>query len=151
MRNRISGALAFACALFLPALAIAQVVIDAPRGTAVAATGVAYGARDSTATFVDATHGLPSLVLPTSNAVISFQQTCTTSAVALTSAVYSNGFVITALTSNTGTAYIGGSGVTTSAGYPLKPGQSIAYGAANASQAYLICDGTTDKIAVTGN
>jgi hypothetical protein len=88
---------------------------------------------------------------PTTAAVASAQQTCTTSAVQLPNQAYTNGFVATALTTNTGTVYIGGSGVTTSTGYPLKPGQSIAYNAANSNQAYLICDGNSDKITITGN
>jgi hypothetical protein len=92
---------------------------------------------------------------PTTAAVASAQQTCTSSAVALPSQAYTNGFIITAQTTNVGVAYIGGSGVTTSTGYPLKPGQSIAYNAANSNQAYLICDSAaataSDKIAITGN
>jgi hypothetical protein len=94
---------------------------------------------------------LPTQSLPTAAAVASFQQTCTTSAAPLTSATYTNGYVITASSSNTGTVYIGGSTVTTSTGYPLSPGQSISYGAANSNQAYMICANTTDKVAVTGN
>ncbi|CAL4866743.1 hypothetical protein MMA231_00987 [Asticcacaulis sp. MM231] len=86
-----------------------------------------------------------------SHAVVSFQQTCTTSAVALAANDFSNGFVVTALSTNTGTVYIGGSGVSASTGYPLVAGQSIAYGAANASQGYIICTNAADKVGVTGN
>lgn len=88
---------------------------------------------------------------PTTNPVVSAQQTCTASAVALPNTTYSNGFIITALSANTGTAYLGGSGVTTGTGYPLLAGQSMAYNAANSNQAYLICSNTTDIIAITGN
>ncbi len=88
---------------------------------------------------------------PTPNPVVSAQQTCTTSAAALSSQAYSNGFFVTALTTNSSTVYVGGAGVTTNAGYPLVPGQSSAYNAANSNQASIICLNTTDKVAITGN
>ena len=82
---------------------------------------------------------------------ISFQQTLTTSAVALATNTYAVGIVITSLSTNTGTVYVGASGVTTSTGYPLVAGQSISYSVSNSNLVYIIGTNGTDKVAVTGN
>ena len=79
------------------------------------------------------------------------QQTLTTSAVALTANALQNGIVITALPANTGTVYVGASGVTTSTGYPLAAGQSISFAVSNASGIFIIGTNATDKIAFAGN
>ena len=84
-------------------------------------------------------------------ALTSFQQTTTTGDVALASHTYQNGVVLTALSSNAGTVYVGGSGVTTGAGYPLAPGQSISYGVANSNQVHIIGSDAAEVVAVTGN
>lgn len=83
--------------------------------------------------------------------VVSFQQTAATSAAALQGNTFTNGVVCTAKTSNTGTIYVGGSGVTTAAGYPLSAGQSISYGVGNSNQISIIGTNTTDVLACTGN
>ena len=83
--------------------------------------------------------------------IYSGQQTVTTSAVALPSQALANGVVITAATANTGTVYVGPSGVTSSTGYPLAAGQSISYALANLSSIYIIGTNTTDAVAFTGN
>ncbi len=87
----------------------------------------------------------------TSQTVVALQQTCTTSAVQFSTNTLTNGVVIKALTTNTGTAYIGPAGVTTSTGFPLKAGEAISYAVANTNQLYLICSGSSDVIAATGN
>ena len=86
-----------------------------------------------------------------STSPISFQQTLTTSAAALTANAYTVGIVITSLSTNTGTVYVGASGVTTSTGYPLVAGQSISYSVSNSNLVYIIGTNGTDKVAVTGN
>ena len=75
----------------------------------------------------------------------------TTSAVALPSQALANGVVITAATANTGTVYVGPSGVTSSTGYPLAAGVSISYAVANLSSIYIIGTNGTDVVAFTGN
>lgn len=87
----------------------------------------------------------------TGTALVSFQQTCTTSAVQFPSNTFSNGFVVKKI-SGTGTAYIGPSGETTSTGYPLASiGEAISYGGNNSNLAYLICSDSATVVAVTGN
>jgi len=82
--------------------------------------------------------------------IYSAQQTVTASATALTSQALSNGIVITAKSTNTGTTYVGPSSVTTSNGYALLPGQSISYGVTNANAVWIV--GTaSDVVFVTGN
>ena len=83
--------------------------------------------------------------------IYSGQQTLTTSAAALPSHALANGVVITAETTNTGTVYVGPSGVTTSTGYPLVAGQSISYAINNLSSIYIIGTNGTDVVAFTGN
>ncbi len=84
-------------------------------------------------------------------AAVALRQTSTTSAVALPSNALSNGVIVKALSTNSGTAYIGPAGVTTSNGYPLAAGEAISYGVANTNQLYLIGSDATQIIAVTGN
>lgn len=86
-----------------------------------------------------------------SAALVSYQQTTTASAVQMASNALANGIVCQALTTNTGTDYIGPSGVTTGTGYPLVAGQAISYGVANSNQLYLIGSNTSDVVACTGN
>ena len=81
----------------------------------------------------------------------SFQQTTTTSAVALATNSYKLGIVITALTTNGGTVYVGGSGVTTGTGYALVAGQSISYAVNNSNLVYILGSDATQVVAVTGN
>jgi len=81
----------------------------------------------------------------------SFQQTMTTSGVALTSNTYAVGIVIKALSTNTGTVFIGGSGVTSSTGYPLLAGEAISYSVNNSNLVYAGSTVSGDKVAVTGN
>ena len=83
--------------------------------------------------------------------IYSGQQTLTTSAAALPSQALANGVVITAKTTNTGTVYVGPSGVTTATGYPLPAGQSISYAINNLSSIYIIGTNGTDVVAFTGN
>lgn len=87
----------------------------------------------------------------TSGAVVSFHQTTTASAVALGSHTYTNGIVIQALTANSLAICTGGTGVTTSTGYCLSPGQAISYGVANSNQVFIVGSNTSDIVQVTGN
>jgi len=83
--------------------------------------------------------------------IIAARQTATTSAVALPSTALVNGINLTSLANNTGTIYIGSSGVTTSTGYPLVGGQSMSYAVTNLNAIYMIGTNTTDVLAYTGN
>jgi len=87
--------------------------------------------------------------LPTT--LFAAQQTVSTTAAALGSNVLTNGVVITADPANAGTVWVGKVGVTTSTGYSLAPGQSIAYAISNSNAIYIIGSNLTDKVAYTGN
>jgi hypothetical protein len=98
------------------------------------------------------TSGAPLNTQPANPSTIySNQQTATTTAAALPSQALTNGVVLTAGSSNTGTIYIGPSGVTTSTGYPLAAGQSVSYAVSNLNAIYMIGANTTDVLAFTGN
>ena len=82
--------------------------------------------------------------------IYSAQQTVTASATALSSQALSNGIVIKARSTNTGTTYVGPSSLTTANGYALLPGESISYGVTNANAVWIV--GTaSDVVYVTGN
>lgn len=86
----------------------------------------------------------------------SFQVTLTASVAALPSHAYVNGVTCSAGTANTATIFVGGSGVNTTVGtggtgYPLGPGQSIAYAVNNSNLLYIIDTNTSDTLACTGN
>jgi len=83
--------------------------------------------------------------------IYSAQKTCAVTAAALTAHALVNGVVLSSLSTNTGTVYVGPSGVTVSTGYPLVPGEKISYGVTNTSAVFIICTNATDVVAVTGN
>lgn len=83
--------------------------------------------------------------------VYSAQQTATASAAALASRALANGLICKALSTNTGTIYVGPSGVTSATGYPLAAGEAVSFGVTNASAVYLLDSVTTDKLACVGN
>jgi len=90
----------------------------------------------------------PSGTTGTTSAVVNVgQQTSNTSAVQLssTSTVPTNGIVIEALIGNAAVVYIGGSGVTTSTGFQLSPGQSLTL-TCNLNTIYVIGSNATDKV-----
>jgi hypothetical protein len=62
-----------------------------------------------------------------------------------------NGLVIKAPASNTGTVYIGSSGVTSANGYPLSPGEAVSYGPTSAANIYALDSTTTDILVCTGS
>lgn len=82
--------------------------------------------------------------------IVAFQQAVTASAVVLaTNSVH--GFCVKALATNTITVYVGPSGVTTSTGYPLAPGDSVCYQGSNTNVAYVIASTTGASVGVSGN
>ncbi len=92
--------------------------------------------------------GSGALAVGTASAVVNVgQQTSNTSAVQLsaTSTVPTNGIVIEALIANAAVVYIGGSGVTTSTGFQLSPGQSLTL-TCNLNTIYVIGSNATDKV-----
>ena len=92
--------------------------------------------------------GSGALAIGTASAVVNVgQQTSNTSAVQLSasSTVPTNGIVIEALIANAAVVYIGGSGVTTSTGFQLSPGQSLTL-TCNLNTIYVIGSNATDKV-----
>ncbi len=85
------------------------------------------------------------------SSVLNNQQTATASAVALPGNVLKNGVIVQALSTNTGTIYVGGSGVTAGNGYPLAAGQQVPLNVANTNLIYMLGTNTSDKIAWIGN
>lgn len=88
---------------------------------------------------------------PLPAAPVTGQQTLTTAAVALPASALQNGLIVTALTANSGTVYIGAAGVAVITGYPLSPGQSMSFAVANASGVSIIGTNATDRVAYSGN
>jgi hypothetical protein len=81
--------------------------------------------------------------------LIGFQQAVTATAVALASNS-SHSFCVEALSANTISVYVGPSGVTTSSGAQLQPGQSICWTLSNTNLVYVIASTTGASVAVTG-
>lgn len=86
----------------------------------------------------------------TSNPVNVGQQTSNTSAVQLSAAstVPTNGIIVQAISTNTASIFIGGSGVTTSTGFELQAGQAAPF-TANLNTLYVIGSNNTDKVCWT--
>jgi len=142
----------------LPSITIANTSFGATQATAsslnatVAGTGTFAVQAAQSGTWNVALNNSSNTIGYISNptTIYSAQQTVTASATALTSQALSNGIVITAKSTNTGTTYVGPSSVTTSNGYALLPGQSISYGVTNANAVWIV--GTaSDVVFVTGN
>lgn len=76
------------------------------------------------------------------------QTTSNTSAVQLQagSIAAKNGMLVQALSTNTASVFIGGSGVTTSTGYELVAGQAVPFTASNVNVLYVIGANNTDKV-----
>ena len=113
-------------------------------------TGISAGTTAGTIIF--RTQAPPMIAQSTNVGTISAvvnvgQQTSNTSAVQLsaTSTVPTNGIVIEALIANAAVVYIGGSGVTTSTGFQLSPGQSLTL-TCNLNTIYVIGSNATDKV-----
>lgn len=85
------------------------------------------------------------------------QKAVTGSAAAIAaSQALSNGVVVTARLENTGSVWVGGSGVTvtdngTGNGYRLSPGQSVAIAVNNLASVYVIGPGTSEIVYFVGN
>jgi hypothetical protein len=84
-------------------------------------------------------------------AVLTNQVAVTATAAAIGSGALSNGVVITALSTNALTVYVGPAGVTTANGYPLLPGQSISFGVTNLNAVFCIASSTGSSLAYAGN
>jgi hypothetical protein len=94
---------------------------------------------------------IPATTQPTGfGALVQFQQAVTASAVALSSNA-THQFCVKALPTNALAVYVGGSGETTSTGYPLQPGDWICYQLSNSNLVYVIASSTGSSVAVTGN
>jgi hypothetical protein len=130
-------------------LAAAALVIG--LGLACPASSQTY--RDSGGTilpgFVPIAPGIGPIVNQPS--FVANHQTATTSAAALPAQALVNGATVYALTTNVGIIYIGPSGVTTSTGWPLNPGDKMSFGVTNLSALYMVGQNTTDVLAYAGN
>jgi len=76
------------------------------------------------------------------------QTTSGTTAVQLTATSISmtNGILVQALSTNTASVFIGGTGVTTATGFELQPGQAVPFTAANITSLYVVGSNTSDKV-----
>lgn len=94
---------------------------------------------------------LPNPVLPTTP--LTGQKTSTGTAVAIssTSQPLVNGVIVQALSTNAGLVYIGGSGVTSSTGFQLQPGQATSTAVANLNEVYVISVSSGDGICFIGS
>lgn len=90
--------------------------------------------------------GQPSTVTP-----YTAQQTSTTGAVSLPTKALANGAVVKALSTNTGTVYIGPAGVTAATGYPLLAGEAISFAVGNLNQLFIIGSDATQVVAIAGS
>lgn len=84
----------------------------------------------------------------TSSAVVNVgQQTSNTTAVQLSasSTIPTNGIIVQAISTNTASVFIGGSGVTTSNGFELQAGQSAPF-TSNLNTLYVIGSNASDKV-----
>lgn len=82
--------------------------------------------------------------------VIVFQQTIGTSESQLTSNAISLSVTIKALNGNSGTIYVGTTGVTSSTGFELGAGESISLAVDNTNRLYAIASVAGQKISVMG-
>lgn len=76
------------------------------------------------------------------------QTTSGTTAVQLdaSSIASTNGILVQALSTNTASVFIGGSGVTTSTGFELQAGQAVPFTCNNITNLYVVGSNTTDKV-----
>lgn len=114
---------------------------------------LAFGALD-TATLVTATVGLPTAPVSAVASAIADHNQVTVGASAVqinaSSVALSWGVTVKADDANSGTVYVGKSGVTTSTGFPLGAGQSIDIPVANVNAVYVIASGAGQHIAYLG-
>lgn len=97
---------------------------------------------------VAATSRVHTLVAPAQCDLASFPDvTATGSAVALSAAACVQ-VVVKALDSNTTNVRVGDALITTSRGYPLTPGESVAIGTSNTSKVYVIAESGSPVVAV---
>jgi len=149
--------IALAATLAAVSLASAQTYLDS-KGTAVPGFTPLVGCSTggSCAGPASAANPLPTQSVNPST-IYSAQISCsgaTSAAQALPSQALINGVVLTAGKADTGVIYLGPSGETASAGYPIGNTQNAAsasYGATNLSAIYYLCTVATDVLLVTGN
>jgi len=122
-------------------------------GTSVTVTGRATNAVHSgkiikLATSSNTIGSIANTSFGTTSATVNVgQKTSNTSAQQLSasSTVPTNGILVQALSTNTASVFIGGSGVTTSNGFELQPGQAVPF-TANLNTLYVIGSNATDKV-----
>jgi hypothetical protein len=88
-----------------------------------------------------------------SSSPFAFQQTTATTVggAALASNAATQGVLIKALASNTGSyVYVGPAGLTAATGFPLAPGESISFPVSNSNLIFMLGLNTSDVVAVTG-
>lgn len=83
------------------------------------------------------------------SAMLSGQQAATGTAAALPSGSLVNGVIVQALSTNTASVYVGKTGVTTSTGFELQPGQATSVAVANLSDVFIV--GNTQSVCWIGS
>lgn len=134
-----------------------RLLIGAALAALVAGPALAYPGDATTPLNVNCTIGCSAAAPATQ--VYSGQLTLAASAAALSTGTWSpssptalvNGIVCKAPTTNTGTVYIGPSGVSSANGYSLKPGEAISYGPMSVANLYALDAVTTDVLVCTGS
>jgi hypothetical protein len=116
---------------------------------AVAVTGTFWQATQPVSgTFWQATQPISGNVGTASASINVNQTTSNSTAVQFQSGsiASTNGILVQALSTNTASVFIGGSGVTTSNGFELQAGQAVPFTASNVNLLYVIGSNNTDKI-----
>lgn len=90
-----------------------------------------------------------SFALP--NSIVNGQQTVTASAVALPNKHLTQGVILEALSTNTVSIFVGGSGVTTSTGIEIQPGGAVSAAVNNLDIIYVVCASTSPVITWLGS
>lgn len=118
----------------LPAIENAEHIDPATTGDNIAAKKVAPYVWNGS-TWVRAPSS--GSILPST--LVNNQQTVTGTATALPSGALTVGVIFEALSTNTVSIFVGGSGVTTSTGIELQPGGALSAAVSNTNLLYVIC------------
>jgi hypothetical protein len=111
-------------------------------------TGAATSANQTNGSQVTQVSSLPT---PPA-APFSGQKTSTGSAVAIaTSQAFVNGVIVQALSTNAASVYVGPSGITTSTGFELQPGQATSMAVNNLNAVFVIASSSGDGVCYIGS
>lgn len=115
-------------------------------------TGASTSANQTTANTSLATIATNTAPLLVPSAFYSGQKTSSGTAVAIsTSQAIQNGVIVQALSGNAASVYVGATGVTSSTGFELQPGQATSIGVNNLSSVFVISTTSGDGICFIGS